>query len=127
MDVTQWDWSRHVVDHVHFRVADLAASRSFYATVLEPLGVPLLMEHPGLVLFPNFALSDDAPPTAGAHLAFTASSREAVEAFHRAGVEAGHRSNGEPGLRDYMPGYYAAYLLDPDGNNIEALHREMAG
>jgi lactoylglutathione lyase len=127
MDVTQWDWTRHVVDHVHFRVADLAASKRFYAAVLEPLGVPLMMERPGIVMFPNFALSDDKAPTAAAHLAFVAPSREAVEAFHRAGVEGGYRSNGEPGLRDYMPGYYAAYLLDPDDNNIEALHREAAG
>jgi catechol 2,3-dioxygenase-like lactoylglutathione lyase family enzyme len=127
MDITEWDWSRHVVDHVHFRVADLAESKRFYAAVLEPLGVPLLMEHPGIVMFPNLALSDDAAPTAGAHLAFMAPSREAVDAFHRAGVDGGFRSNGEPGLRDYMPGYYAAYLLDPDGNNIEALHREVAG
>ncbi len=113
-----------MLDHLHLRVADLAASKRFYAAVLEPLGVPLLMDRPGLVMFPNFALSDDAPPTARAHLAFTAASREAVETFHRAGVDGGHRSNGEPGLRDYMPGYYAAYLFDPDGNNVEAVHRE---
>jgi hypothetical protein len=51
--------------------------------------------------------------------------KEQVDAFHRAGVEAGFRSNGEPGHRDYAPGYYAAYLLDPDGNNVEALYRDV--
>ena len=67
-----------------------------------------------------------APHTAddGLHLCFRARSREAVDAFHRAGIAAGFRSNGVPGYRDYGPGYYAAYLLDPDGNNIEALYRD---
>jgi predicted lactoylglutathione lyase len=62
--------------------------------------------------------------TTGLHLCFHARSREQVDAFHAAGVEAGFRSNGGPGYRDYAPGYYAAYLLDPDGNNIEALYRD---
>ena len=66
-----------------------------------------------------------APPTTNLHLCFHARSRDDVDAFHRAGVEAGFESNGAPGLRDYGPGYYAAYLLDPDGNNIEALYRDV--
>jgi len=64
------------------------------------------------------------PVTTGLHLCFHARSREQVDAFHAAGLGAGFQSNGEPGYRDYGPGYYAAYLLDPDGNNIEALYRD---
>lgn len=127
MDPSEWDWSRPVFDHVHLRVRDLAAAKAFYLTVLEPLGVPLLFDTGSLVAFPNFALSADGPPTEHAHVAFIGESRQAVDAFHQVGVAAGYRDNGAPGLRDYMPGYYAAYLLDPDGNNIEALHREVAG
>lgn len=126
MDPREWDWSRPIFDHVHLRVRDLEAARAFYETVLEPLGVPLLFENAGLVAFPNLALSADGPPTEDAHIAFMAGSREQVDAFHAAGVAAGHRDNGAPGLRDYMPGYYAAYLLDPDGTNVEAVHRDLA-
>jgi predicted lactoylglutathione lyase len=64
------------------------------------------------------------PPTRDLHLCFHARGREQVDAFHRLGMEAGFRSNGEPGHRDYAPGYYAAYLLDPDGNTVEALYRD---
>jgi predicted lactoylglutathione lyase len=65
------------------------------------------------------------PPTTGLHISFHARSRADVDAFHRAGTEAGFQSNGAPGLRDYTPGYYAAYLYDPDGNNVEALYRDV--
>jgi catechol 2,3-dioxygenase-like lactoylglutathione lyase family enzyme len=94
--------------------------------VLEPLGIPLLIDTERLVAFPNFALSADGPPTERAHVAFIGASRQVVDAFHEAGVAAGYRDNGAPGLRDYMPGYYAAYLLDPEGTNVEAVHRELA-
>jgi catechol 2,3-dioxygenase-like lactoylglutathione lyase family enzyme len=104
-------------------VADLERSRAFYETVLEPLGIPLLLDTGELVQFANLALSADGSPSERVHLAFIAAGPEAVDAFHRAGIAAGHVDNGAPGLRDYMPGYYAAYLLDPDGNNVEALHR----
>ena len=127
MDPSDWDWSRPIFDHVHLRVSDLQAAKAFYETVLEPLGIPLMFDTGGMVAFPNLALSDDGPPTENAHVAFRAASREEVGAFHAAGVEAGYRDNGAPGLRDYMPGYYAAYLLDPDGTNVEALYREAAG
>ena len=126
MDISEWDWSRPIFDHVHLRVADLAASKAFYETVLEPLGIPLLIDTAGMVAFPNFALSADGPPTERAHVAFIGASPQAVDAFHEAGVAAGYRDNGAPGLRDYMPGYYAAYLLDPDGTNVEAVHRDLA-
>ena len=126
MDVSEWDWSRPIFDHVHLRVSDLQVAKAFYETVLEPLGIPIMIDTGKLVAFPNFALSADGPPTDHAHIAFIASTREQVDAFHEAGVSAGHRDNGAPGPRDYMPGYYAAYLLDPDGTNVEAVHRDIA-
>jgi predicted lactoylglutathione lyase len=68
---------------------------------------------------------DRQPPTQNLHLCFFAREKEKVDAFHRAGIEAGFRSNGAPGYREYDAGYYAAYLLDPDGNIVEALYREI--
>ncbi len=122
MDPSEYDWTRVVFDHVHLRVADLAAGRAFYATVLEPLGVPLLLDTPHLVAFANLALSADKPPSTGVHVAFVARSRDEVDAFHAAGLAAGYRDNGAPGPRDH--GAYAAYVLDPDGTNVEAAYRE---
>ena len=67
-------------------------------------------------------MSDDTSPGGPVHLAFQAPDREAVERFHEAALAAGGRDNGGPGERDYHPGYYAAYAIDPDGNNVEAVH-----
>ncbi|MQA75404.1 MAG: VOC family protein [Solirubrobacterales bacterium] len=117
-------------DHVHLRVADLERSRAFYATVLEPLGIPLHLDTGTVVQFANLALSADAAPSTGVHLAFVATDRGQVDAFHAAGVAAGFADHGAPGERDYGPpgvGYYAAYLLDPDANNVEAVLRELPG
>ena len=128
MDPAEWDWSRPIFDHVHLRVADLDSSKRFYRTVLEPLGVPLMLDMPHLVQFANLALSADGPPSARVHISFTAADRSQVEAFHDAGLAAGFEDNGAPGERDYGPpgmGYYAAYLIDPDGNNVEAVHRSL--
>jgi catechol 2,3-dioxygenase-like lactoylglutathione lyase family enzyme len=113
-----------VFDHVHLRVRDLEASRRFYAAVLEPLGFPLTTETPELVEFGALSLSEEGPPTHPLHFAFLARTREAVAAFHRAGIERGYQDNGAPGVREYAPDYYAAYLLDPDGHNVEAVHRD---
>ena len=124
MDPSEWDWTTLVFDHVHLRVADVHESKRFYERVLEPLGLPLMGDGPRFVQFPNFALSDDKEPSSGVHVAFVARSREAVIRFHQAGIDAGYRDNGAPGYRDYTPGWYAAYLLDPDGNNIEAVFRD---
>jgi catechol 2,3-dioxygenase-like lactoylglutathione lyase family enzyme len=119
-----WDWSRLVVDHVDVRASDYRESVRFYETVLGPLGIPRLRETDEWTNFTNVNVVDRRPATQNLHLCFVARSRDEVDAFHRAGVDAGFRSNGEPGFRDYMPGYYAAYLLDPDDNNVEALYRE---
>jgi catechol 2,3-dioxygenase-like lactoylglutathione lyase family enzyme len=120
-DLSTWDWSRPIFDHVHLRVSDLQRSRAFYEAALEPLGIPLLLDTPHLLGFANLALSDDAAPTTGAHVAFMATSKEQVDAFHAAAVAAGGTDNGAPGPRDYGP--YAAYVLDPDGTNLEAAFR----
>src|SRR3954451_2914236 len=120
-DAANWDWTRVIFDHVHLRVSDLERSRAFYLAALEPLGIPLLLDTPGLVQFANLALSADKPPSTGVHVAFAAESRETVDAFHAAAVAAGGTDNGGPGVRDYGP--YSAYVLDPDGTNLEAAHR----
>jgi catechol 2,3-dioxygenase-like lactoylglutathione lyase family enzyme len=125
---TEWDWSRHVVDHLELHASDYEASVSFYRAVLTPLRIPNwqeVWEDGRATCFTRVAVFDRRPATTGLHLCFIAASRDQVDAFHRAGVEAGFRSNGPPGYRDYAPGYYAAFLLDPDGNNIEALYRDV--
>ena len=128
MDPMEWDWTRAIFDHVHLRVADLGRSKEFYAAVLEPLKIPLLLETDEAAQFANLALSDDGPVSERVHLAFVAPDRAAVDAFHGAGLAAGALDNGPPGVRPYGPPameYYAAYLLDPDGHNVEAVHRSF--
>jgi catechol 2,3-dioxygenase-like lactoylglutathione lyase family enzyme len=125
-----WDWTRVVFDHVHIRVRRAPESIAFYKTVLEPLAIPPLWEAEGGAQFANLVVSDDAAHGGPIHIAFVADSREQVDAFHRAGVEAGYRDNGAPGVREQYSSeaggrYYAAFLLDPDGNNVEAVHREF--
>jgi catechol 2,3-dioxygenase-like lactoylglutathione lyase family enzyme len=128
VDAREWDWSRHVVDHLDVHAGDYAESVRFYETVLAPLGIPNWPEDSDeerSTCFTRVNLVERLPATQSLHLCFRATSREAVDAFHRAGLDAGFRSNGAPGYRDYAPGYYAAYLLDPDGNNVEALYRDV--
>jgi catechol 2,3-dioxygenase-like lactoylglutathione lyase family enzyme len=125
-----WDWTRVVFDHVHIGVRDYAESMRFYRTVLATLDIPPLWESEHGAQFANLVFSDDRPPGGPVHLAFVADSREQVDAFHRAGIEAGFRDNGGPGVREQYSSeeggrYYAAFLLDPDGNNVEAVHREF--
>jgi catechol 2,3-dioxygenase-like lactoylglutathione lyase family enzyme len=117
-----------MIDHLHLVVGDLEASRRFYQAVLEVLGIRLGGEGKTHFwadeLFVSTADSRHAQGrrTGRVHLAFQAPNREAVDEFHRVGVASGGRSNGAPGLRAYHPGYYAAFVLDPDGNNIEAVY-----
>jgi catechol 2,3-dioxygenase-like lactoylglutathione lyase family enzyme len=121
----EWDWSRTVVDHLDLHASDFSESVRFYETILAPLAIPKLYERDGAACFTHVNVVAETPPTKELHLCFYARSKEEVDAFHRLGVEAGFRSNGAPGYRDYAPGYYAAYLLDPDGNNVEALYRDV--
>ena len=109
-------------DHVHLRVADLEASKRFYTAVLEAVGRGLISEGKGYFAADELFVSADGPPTANLHIAFQAADRETVERFHQAALAAGARDNGGPAERDYHPGYYAAYALDPDGNNVEAVY-----
>ena len=119
-------------DHVQLVVADLAASRRFYDAIFEMLGVPLGGEQDDFFWFDELCVStadSDAAEgrlTGRCHLAFQATNRDAVDAFHRVALEAGGRDHGAPGERDYHPGYYAAFVLDPDGNNIEAVYHGEA-
>jgi catechol 2,3-dioxygenase-like lactoylglutathione lyase family enzyme len=124
MSQTEWDWSRPVVDHLDIHTGDFVESVRFYETVLAPLGIPKLHQRGDEACFTHVNVVARLPATTNLHLCFHARSREQVDAFHRAGLDAGFRSNGAPGLRDYGPGYYAAYLLDPNDNNIEALYRD---
>ena len=125
MSVEGWDWSLRLFDHVDVHASDYRESVRFYETALAALGVPKLAEGKDWTCFANLNVGDGRPPTQNLHLCFYARDKEQVDAFHRAGVEAGFRSNGEPGYREYGAGYYAAYLLDPDGNNVEALYRDV--
>lgn len=116
-----------LIDHLQLIVQDLEASRAFYAAVLAALEIPMGGEGPGFFWADElFVSSTSSPAAAGVptgrhHLAFQARDREMVEAFHRAAIATGGRDNGAPGERSYHPGYYAAFVLDPDGNNIEAV------
>jgi catechol 2,3-dioxygenase-like lactoylglutathione lyase family enzyme len=125
-----------MIDHTGIGVADVARSAAFYDAVLGALGFHREMQLPpdtgtdavgyGLS-YPIFWIDRFHPHSVKQHTAFTAPDRAAVDAFHAAALRAGGTDNGPPGLRDpasgYPPGYYAAFVLDPDGNNIEAVHR----
>ena len=121
-----------LLDHLHLVVRDLDASRRFYAAVLDTLGIPIGGDGEGFFwadeLFVSSAGSEASPGavTGRAHFAFQAPDRATVDAFHRAALEHGGRDNGAPGLRDYHPGYYAAFVLDPDGHNVEAVFHGAA-
>jgi len=117
-----------LIDHIQLVVADLKASRAFYGALFEVLKVPIGGEAEDYFwadeLFVSTADSEAAlgKLTGRHHLAFQAADRAAVDAFYKAGLAAGGGDNGAPGERPYHPGYYAAFLLDPDGNNIEAVY-----
>jgi catechol 2,3-dioxygenase-like lactoylglutathione lyase family enzyme len=128
MPADEWDWLQHVIDHLELHTSDYDASVRFYETVLTPLRIPSwseTYETERARCFTRVSVVDRRPSTTWLHLCFVAHSREQVDAFHRDGIEAGFRSNGAPGYREYAPGYYAAFLLDPDENNVEALYRDV--
>ncbi|WP_428029608.1 VOC family protein [Ancylobacter sp.] len=119
VELREWHRGR-LIDHISLVVADFEASRRFYAAVLDVLGVPVV-EGDGYFFADELFVSPGEPTTGRAHLAFQAADEETVRRFHAAALAAGGRDNGAPGLRDYHPGYYAAFVLDPEGNNIEAV------
>jgi catechol 2,3-dioxygenase-like lactoylglutathione lyase family enzyme len=123
-----------MIDHTGLQVSKPAVSRAFYTRALAPLGYSILMEIPkehtgGIVVLglgvapkPDFWLAEGAPNQPRVHIAFRADSREQVDEFYRAAIAAGGKDNGPPGPRPhYHQGYYGAFVLDPDGHNIEAV------
>lgn len=124
-----------MLDHLGFPVSDLAASRRFYEQAFAPLGIEVIMDitddmtggHGAHLGFgrkgnPFFWISSGGTGAAGLHVALAAADPATVDAFHKAALEAGGTDNGAPGLRPhYHPGYYGAFVLDPDGHNIEAV------
>ena len=128
-----------MLDHTGLTVSDLNRSKAFYAAALQPLGIQLLMEvtaeqtgagaHAGFGAGGKafFWIGDHGSPCSGVHFAFTADSRVQVEQFYHAALKTGGRDNGKPGLRPhYHENYYGAFVLDPDGNNIEAVCHQPA-
>jgi catechol 2,3-dioxygenase-like lactoylglutathione lyase family enzyme len=122
-------------DHVKFGVSDFAASKAFFLKALGPLGVAVVAEGPptyGVELMPprgnaSLCLFQTEEKPAHLHLAFAAENRQQVEAFYRAALEAGAKDNGAPGLRpQYSGNYYAAFVIGPDGHNIEVVCHEPA-
>jgi catechol 2,3-dioxygenase-like lactoylglutathione lyase family enzyme len=116
-----------MIDHLGLVVTNLDDSRAFYAAALAPLGYTAIMVFDEAVGFgvppkPDFWLSEGEPAASRMHVAFRAERRADVDAFYRAALAAGGRDNGAPGLRThYHPNYYGAFVLDPDGHNIEAV------
>lgn len=123
-----------MIHHIDFAVTDFARSRAFYVLALEPLGMKAVMDSKrddgreltgfGQPPDPVFWIRTGEPINGRLHVAFTAPSHAAVDAFHKAALEAGGKDNGAPGFRPrYGEHWYAAYILDPDGHNIEAVCR----
>jgi catechol 2,3-dioxygenase-like lactoylglutathione lyase family enzyme len=123
-----------MLDHIGLAVSDVARSKTFFQAALAPLGIAVVMEvtpeqsgdgaHAGFGSGgrPYFWIGDGKPPTTGVHVAFATSVRATVDAFYKAALAAGGRDNGAPGVRaHYHPNYYGAFVLDPDGHNIEAV------
>jgi catechol 2,3-dioxygenase-like lactoylglutathione lyase family enzyme len=118
-----------VLDHVGLNVTDYAASRAFYEQALAPLGWNVVLAFDewkavgfGTASKPDFWITEREPYGTGTHVAFVAADRTTVDAFHAAALAAGGRDNGAPGIREmYHPTYYGAFVLDADGNNVEAV------
>lgn len=123
-----------MIDHTGLVVSDFGKSKDFYSRALTPIGYSIIIELPASVTGhtdvagfgeppkPDFWISEGAPNNPPIHIAFQVGNRSLVDAFYKAAIAAGGRDNGAPGLRpDYHPDYYAAFVLDPDGHNIEAV------
>ncbi len=116
-----------IIDHIGLSASDYEASKEFFSKALAPLGITLVGEFEGAGGFgrdgkPEFWLGVGNLAPSPMHIAFSTESREQVDAFYKAALEAGGKDNGAPGVREiYHPNYYGAFVLDPDGNNIEAV------
>ena len=114
-----------MIDHVGINVSDIDSSKQFYEAALAPLGYELAMDYGQAVGFAHQQKPDFWLQTRGTsgtnHIAFASPDRATVDAFHQAALAAGGSDNGGPGLREYHENYYGAYVLDPDGNNVEAV------
>lgn len=121
-----------LIDHVQLVVRDLAVSQAFYGAVFKVLKIPMGGTGEGFFWADELAISTaDSPAAQGrltgpTHLAFQAQDKAMVDAFHKAALAAGGKDNGAPGDRPYHPGYYAAFVIDPDGNNVEAVYHGEA-
>ena len=119
-------------DHVQLVVKDIAASKRFYKAVFDVLKIPLGGEAEDHIWADELFISNKQSPAAAGeltgrvHLAFQGKSRDVVDLFHKAALAAGGKDNGAPGERPYHPGYYRAFVIDPDGNNIEVVYHGPA-
>ena len=121
-------------DHIQIKVRDFKKSRRFYKSVLAPLGYKVVFEARGVVMgfgtsphdmFEVRQAGRGAPLSRAVHIALRTKSKKAIDAFYKAALAHGGKDNGQPGLRpEYEPGYYAAFVLDPDGHNLEAVYKK---
>ncbi|MCX2697883.1 VOC family protein [Ochrobactrum chromiisoli] len=131
METTQLHRGR-LIDHIQLVVRDITASQNFYTAVLAVLDIPIVTTADDYFWADELVVSSaDSPAALGVltgrhHLALQAKDRATVDAFYRAALENGGQDNGAPGERPYHPDYYAAFVLDPDGNNIEAVYHGKA-
>ena len=128
-----------MIDHTGLNVSDFGKSKAFYRAALAPLGYQVIMELPadlapqgaigmGVPPKPDLWIAGGSPNSPPLHIAFRAANRAEVDAFYRAAIAAGGRDNGAPGVREhYHPNYYGAFVLDPDGHNIEAVCHDPPG
>lgn len=121
-----------LIDHIQLVVRDVTAAQRFYTAIFGSLGIPIGGSGDGYFWADElFVSSPDSEAAQGVltgrhHLAFQAKSRSMVDSFYKAALASGGRDNGPPGERSYHPGYYAAFVLDPDGNNVEAVYHGEA-
>jgi catechol 2,3-dioxygenase-like lactoylglutathione lyase family enzyme len=119
-------------DHIGFNVSDFAKSKAFFLQALQPLGIRVVAEGDGWAMIgkdgkPQLWFGAMGPVPGPIHVAFAAASRAQVREFHQAALAAGGQDNGGPGLRDYHPNYYGAFVIGPDGHNIEAVCHAAEG